>query len=168
MIAFIAFLFFFISITATVCLAKIKFNNFLRVPLLIFFVILLIISTFLGIITVDVYKIDRGAQLFIHDFIADPNKGNLPPFSYETTQEEKVRIENIIAGLPEKDYKIQIYDRFGDLWEYHIQFENGDTYFCAVEAPGTFLTLTLFARVKYKLYSFREIEKMQGKECENK
>ena len=78
-------------------------------------------------------------------------------FSHEITQEEKVRIKNIIAGLSEKDYKIQIYDRFGDLWEYHIQFENKDTYFCAIETPGTFLRL--FAKTKYKVYRFEKVKK---------
>ena len=81
MIVFIVFLFLFISSTAIVCLVRIKFNDFLRVPLLIFFLILLIISTFVGIILADAYRIDRGAQLFIHNFIANPNKGNgLPLF----------------------------------------------------------------------------------------
>ncbi len=156
MIELVIVLLFFVSIAAIVCLARIKLNNYLRAPLLIFCVILLLISVFLGILMADTYRIDRGAQLFIHNFIADVNKGSLPSFSNGIAQEEKVSIENIIAGLPDKDYKIQLWDKFGDLWEYHIEFKNEDIYFCAVDVPNTFLSL--FAKTNYKLYKLRKVK----------
>ena len=144
-------------------LANADFNNFLRVPLIVFFVILIILILFLGPIIGYEDGIEVKARLLVFHCImgfdiTGNNKGSLPLFSQEIEEEEKVRIKGVIESLPKKGNKIEYYGKCGNLWEYYLKFDNGDTYSCAIEAPATFLR-SLFTKKGCRLYRFEKMKK---------
>jgi hypothetical protein len=153
----IIFLCLAISIIATIFLIKIKFNNLLRVPLIIFCAAVLLISMFLWLVVVDENRVSHGAELFIQDAIGDFRNGKLPPLSKGVTQEEEQQIRKIATNIPKGNYKARLDDVFGEFFEYNIEFENGDKYFCSVEAYGSLLTL--FAKIDYSLWDFKKGER---------
>ena len=117
MITLIIFLCLAFSIIATIFLTRKKFNNVVRVPLIVFCIAVALASMFLGLALIDAYRIGRGGELFAQKAIADFRDGNLPPLGQDVTQEEERQIKNIATSIPKGAYKIELYDRFGDLWE---------------------------------------------------
>jgi len=122
-----------ISIIAAIFLIKIKFNNLLRVPLIVVCVAVLLISMFLWLGIVDRYIVEYYVEVFIQNAIVDFRNGKLPPLSKGTTQEEERQIRNIAASIPKGNYKTKLDDTFYQFREYNIEFENGEKYFCAVD-----------------------------------
>lgn len=158
----IIFILFVLSLAAIVFLARKKFNILFKATLIIFCAFILFVTGFIGLIMTDGYRIKWGAESFVQDTILAFNKGKLPPLSSNITEEERTQVSTLLNNLPRENYKIEFSDSFYGLWEFYIHFENGKTFFCVVDSPGTFMRL--FARTEYKLYHFREIEKIQGKE----
>ena len=150
------FILFVLSLATIFFLARKKFNGLLKKLLAIFCAFVLLITAFIGLLRIDGYRLMWGAESFVQDSIFVLNNGTLPPISLNITEEEKKQMRTLASNLPREDYQIEFSDSFGDLWEFYIEFENGDTYFCAVDAPNTFLRL--FAKTDYKLYNLRKEE----------
>ncbi len=156
------FILFALSLAAIVFLARKKFNKYFKVSLIVLCAFILFFTAFIELIMIDGYRIKRGAESFIQDAIVVFNNDRLPPLASNITQEEEVQIKTLVNNLPKEDYRIESWDRWGDSWKFYVHFENGKTFFCVVDAPGTFMRL--FVPTKYKLLRFGETEKIQNKE----
>ncbi len=148
------FILFVLSLITIIFLAKKKFNCLLKALLIILCTFILLFTGLMALIMVDGYRIERGAKLFIQNAIFTFNDGKLPPISCDVKEEEKVQMVTLVDKLPREDYKVEYSDNFGNVWEFYIHFENGESFFCAVDAPGTFMRL--FARTNYTLFRFEE------------
>jgi hypothetical protein len=69
------------------------------------------------------------------------------------TEEKKREMETFLNNLPKENYRMEYMDCFGDVWEFYIHFENGKTFFCAVDSGRDFMKL--FAKAEYKLFTFK-------------
>jgi hypothetical protein len=112
------------------------------------------ITAFLNIIWIDWYRIERGAELFLRDAIADLNNGKLPPLISDIPEDDKMQIEALQNNLPKENYTIEYNDAWGEIFEFYVHFESGKSFLCCVDAPS----MRLFERTGYKLLRFRKAE----------
>jgi hypothetical protein len=113
----------------------------------------LLIGILLALSIIDGRRVGRGADSFVSTAIATLQSGGMPVLDPNISESDKTKILDIAANWPKGKYKIEYVDYFYGLWEYEIKFENGETYYCAVDAPGTFMTL--FAKPRYELQILR-------------
>lgn len=151
---------FLLSLVAIIPLSRAKTS--FRFPLVLLCILIMIITAFLNIIWITWYRTERGAELFLQNAISDLNDGKLPPLISDIPESNKIKIENLVNNLPRETYTIEYNDSWGrtqrEMFEFYIQYDNGLSFLCLVEASDTFMSF--FISPKYKLVWF---EKTNGK-----
>lgn len=126
-----------------------------RVLLIGLCAIIFIVSGFLNIVMLDGRRVGKGADEFVEVVIKSLENNQYPPVSESRTLKEKEQFYRILDGFPKCGYEVKYDDYFFGRWEYKVHFDNGQSYFIAVDAPGTFMTL--FAETEYCLAYIEKI-----------
>jgi hypothetical protein len=138
------------SIASIIFLLKKKIKQHIKLSLVGLCAVLLVATTILGLGMIDGARLERGAVLFIHDFILELDNDKLPRMSSDLSEKDILQITALLNNLHRKNFKIEYYDTFGDLWDFLIHLEDGESYYCGLLAPNTFMTL--FTEAEYELY----------------
>ena len=132
-----------------VIMANRSLSKTVRVLLIILCAIVFIVSGFLGFVMLEGRGTGKGADEFLHIMIENSRSNQYPLIGETITSQEKEQFHKIIDTFPNCDYRVGYRDCFVDAWQYEVHFENDQSYFITIYAPGLFMKL--FEKKEYYL-----------------